>query len=247
MPGTEPLALLRRLRASPDGRKKYVIVVGTEEDEDALLNSLDSGADDYVTEPLRARDLDSRVRTGRRVNGLKNDVSRERHEVQRYLEEVAAANQRWEQAAFTDALTGLPNRRFAMEHLENEWVKSVHNGGRLSCLIIDVDHFKRVNDTHGHAVGDIVLQSVASVLRSSVRTEDVICRVGGEEFLVICRSDARTAAVVAERLRKAVASHHIVAGDFTGSVTVDALLKLADTAVYDAKKAGRDRISVSKG
>jgi diguanylate cyclase (GGDEF)-like protein len=199
---------------------------------------------------------------GQRVVALKKQVAREMQEVQRYLEEVAAANQRWEQAAFTDALTGLPNRRYAMERLEQEWSSAVRNDRPLSCMLVDIDLFKRVNDTHGHAVGDLVLKSVSNVLRASIRTEDIVCRVGGEEFLVICveTSKEEAGSSAAERLRKAVANHIITTGTgFNGRVTisvgvaerdrkndtVDALIKSADSAVYAAKQAGRNRVSLA--
>jgi diguanylate cyclase (GGDEF)-like protein len=263
LPGLSGETLLKNLRSSQEGKEKYVIVLTAHDNEQTLVAAFDAGADDYVTKPFGARSLEARVRAGQRIVALKQEVKREMREVQRYIQELAAVNQRWEEAAFTDVLTGLPNRRYAMERLKQEWAGSVRNNRPLSCMMIDIDYFKHVNDTYGHAGGDRVLRSIATVLKKSIRTEDVICRVGGEEFLVICSDTTEIAAAsgAGERLNKAVANHVVtnesgfnarvtisigVAGRSPANSTVDAVLKAADRAVYEAKNSGRNRVCLAK-
>jgi two-component system cell cycle response regulator len=136
------------------------------------------------------------------------------------------------------------------------WENSTRAGMPLSVIMVDIDHFKKVNDSHGHGVGDLVLKETASVLRRTTRQGEEASRLGGEEFLVICpNTDEAHAAVCAERLRSAVERNLIRSGTFDGTVTIslgvaqrtsdmtnfDALLKAADDAVYSAKSLGRNR------
>ncbi len=117
-------------------------------------------------------------------------------------------NRRLREAALTDPLTELPNRRCAMEHVLKEWAACERGGFPLACLMVDVDHFKRFNDCHGHELGDKVLRDTAAVLRGAARTNDLACRFGGEEFVVICaNTDEDSANRLAERLRRAVELH----------------------------------------
>jgi diguanylate cyclase (GGDEF)-like protein len=261
MPEMDGPAFLKVLRSSKTGRSKYVIVLTSKDDEETLVEAFEAGADDYILKPVSPRALEARVRAGQRVFRLQQAVEREMEEARSYVAELAVANRRWEEAAFTDALTGLPNRRYAMERLKQERSAALRNDHPLSCLLVDVDHFKQVNDSYGHDVGDAVLQTVAKVLRSSMRTEDVVCRIGGEEFLVICpdTSGPKAAESCGERIRKVVESQAMEAGGFNGRVTVsigvagrtpshpgvDALLKSADVAVYDAKRGGRNRVCLA--
>jgi len=171
---------------------------------------------------------------------------------------LAASNQRYQQLALTDVLTDLPNRRFANEHLERQWALAQRNSSPLSCMMVDIDFFKQINDTYGHKVGDDALKQVANILQLSIRKEDVVCRLGGEEFLVIC-PDVQAEAVYryAERLRKNVSEHaisdHASGKSFKLTVSVGAaskthavmthemLLQLADKRLYAAKESGRNR------
>jgi diguanylate cyclase (GGDEF)-like protein len=155
-----------------------------------------------------------------------------------------------------DPLTGIPNRRYAMDRIQQEWAAAERGSRPLSCMLIDVDHFKSVNDNYGHDVGDLVLKRVADVLKHTARTHDVVCRIGGEEFLMICPdSDAQAAAQCAERLRQAVGAMRMQVGKVSLQVTIslgvaamgpamrgpEAMVKAADQAVYSAKQAGRNR------
>ncbi len=165
-----------------------------------------------------------------------------------------------EKAALVDALTGLANRRHFDERLSDELCRARAIGLPLSLLVLDIDHFKRVNDTHGHGVGDIVLKQVATLIATESRHLDTVCRVGGEEFAVIVPGlEGAFAAVSAERLRRAVADSVIlIEGAEEVRVTVslglatlrpgetaDLLFRRADIALYGAKHGGRDRVSVA--
>lgn len=165
--------------------------------------------------------------------------------------ELSEANRRLEEMAMTDMLTGLPNRRQAMRRLEREWTE----GGTLSCLMIDADGFKQINDTQGHDAGDVVLRELARAMAHEARTDDVVCRLGGDEFLVICPGTPLAGALTfAAHLHAAVARLRVAAGkgEWRGSISVgvaarmpamgspDLLLKAADDGVYAAKAAGRN-------
>lgn len=173
---------------------------------------------------------------------------------------VAERTQELENMALTDVLTGLPNRRHAMRVLENEWQNSASRGTPLACLMIDADGFKSINDTHGHDAGDEVLRQLARQLRSSVRTDDMVFRLGGDEFFIVCaRTPLEGARQVAEKVRKDVAGMRVAAGDgeWRGSISVgvavrnpamagmDDLLKRADEGVYAAKRNGRNCVAVA--
>jgi diguanylate cyclase (GGDEF)-like protein len=164
--------------------------------------------------------------------------------------------------SFTDALTGVPNRRQLFLRLENEVSRSLRFGDPVSLLMIDLDLFKRINDAHGHTVGDGVLRGVALALRRSIRKIDIVARYGGEEFCVVLPRVGKPEALeVAEKLRRAVAAASMPGpeGDPTLSVTISAgvatlgtdaqdvagLIEKADTALYEAKRLGRDRVAVA--
>jgi diguanylate cyclase (GGDEF)-like protein len=193
--------------------------------------------------------------------GLQQEVVRDREEIRQHLAELAVLNRTLEQAALTDPLTGLPNRRYALDRLSQEWASSQRSRTPLTCMVVDLDHFKQVNDTYGHDAGDQVLREVAVVLRKTLRATDVVCRIGGEEFVVICRdTDTVTSWNCAERLRQNVAEHVTRVGSAEIHMTisigiahggssvndVEMLLKQADLATYESKKAGRNRTTMAR-
>ncbi len=174
--------------------------------------------------------------------------------------ELTIANERLEAIAMSDALTGLPNRRHAMSRLELEWSRSVRDHTPLSTLMIDADGFKQVNNEHGHDAGDLVIRQLAVMLRDAARTDDVVCRLGGDEFLVVCpRTPLAGALHLGELLRRAVSAMRVPAGagEWKGSISVGVaqrseamasaadLLKSADEAVYVAKHRGRDCVAAA--
>ena len=175
-------------------------------------------------------------------------------------QELITANQKLEEMALTDMLTGLPNRRYALHWLTRLWQESLTEHESLAVMMIDADGFKPVNDTFGHDAGDIVLTQLARTLKESVRTDDVVCRLGGDEFLMLCpRTSLNQALQVAEKVRKNVNALAVPvgAGIWQGSVSIgvaeqtnvsspEALLKVADESVYAAKRNGRNRVEATQ-
>ncbi len=200
------------------------------------------------------------------LNGLFNQVSARNREllalnhsleekVRQRTRELSEANLQLVELSLTDALTGLPNRRHALRALASLWEESLENHSPLVCMMIDADHFKQVNDACGHDAGDAVLTELAKTLQHSFRSDDVVCRLGGDEFLVICPdTDKEGGMHIAELTRNAVAALRVPTGGepWHGSISVgvaartpavagfEALIKLADQAVYLAKQAGKN-------
>jgi diguanylate cyclase (GGDEF)-like protein len=258
MPRMDGVELTRALRQTKLGRGIYILILTALEAEEKLVEAFDAGVDDFMSKPLRPRVLGARLRAGQRVVMLQREIERDREEIRRFAAELAVTNRRLHEAALTDVLTGFPNRRYAIERFQQEWQASNRSRRPLSCMMIDVDNFKAINDTHGHDVGDIVLKRTAQAIKSGLRAQDVVCRTGGDEFVVICpETDLDAARVCAERVRKAVADVALTVGtrDFRGSVSIgvaarepgmtdiDALLKRADEGLYQAKQGGRNRVA----
>ncbi len=189
-------------------------------------------------------------------------IKAEHEETLRLSQELTAANGQLETLAMTDALTGLFNRRYAMDRLVAELSSARRHGEPLSLVVMDADGFKGVNDTFGHDAGDAVIRTLGTALKQLFRATDVVCRMGGDEFLVLCpRSDTDAAYLVAERARATVAAMDVAAGAgiWKGSLSIgvatlgpgaengEALIKAADTALYEAKRRGRNRVVVFGG
>lgn len=260
MPRMDGLELCQALRCMQSGRELFFLLLTGRDTEDQIVAAYDAGVDEYVTKPFNSRILLARLRAGQRNLELKREVDRERLVVAQQIRELGLLNRRLSSAALTDPLTGLPNRRFIWERLAEEWQSSKSVNAPLTAMMIDIDAFKKVNDVHGHEVGDLVLKQVAEVLRLNARQGEDVARLGGEEFLVLCpNTTAAQASIGAERLRAAVEAHVVRSPGYTGSVTVslgvaertedmqgiDALLKAADDAVYAAKSAGRNCVKLS--
>lgn len=257
MPELDGLAFCKALRQTKIGQETYIILLTGDDREEQLIEALEAGADDYIVKPVKPRPLVARIRAGHRVVQLQQEVQRDKEELRRYMGELAVANRKLQQDAFTDALTGLPNRRYALKRLEEEWTNSIRTRQPLACMIADIDYFKAVNDTFGHDVGDVVIRETATVMTYAFRTSDAVCRLGGEEFLIVCpNAELTTATACAERMRVQVADNVIRTTGYEGNVTVSVgvaarlagmhqisdLLKAADLAVYQAKQSGRNRV-----
>ena len=222
--------------------------------------AFEAGADDFIVKPVRPRLLEARLRACARVILLQSEVSRDKQELRRCMAELGVANRKLQQAALADALTGLYNRRYALDRLDQEWADATRSGLPLTCMVLDLDFFKRINDTYGHDVGDQVLKETAALLRTALRQGDVVCRLGGEEFVILGPGlDAHTGQACAERIRAAVAAQRIRSADAEVRVTASigvavrtagtegpaGLLKAADEACYAAKHAGRNRVCLA--
>lgn len=175
--------------------------------------------------------------------------------VKQRTSELSKVNAQLEEMALTDILTGLPNRRHAMHQLSKLWKESLESGAPLICIMIDADCFKEINDTWGHDAGDKVLQEIAKTLRHSMRNDDIVCRLGGDEFFVICpNTDLGNGIRIAEQARERISELRVPTGDseWQGSISVGVaarsnkmidpknLVKYADEGVYAAKQAGRN-------
>jgi diguanylate cyclase (GGDEF)-like protein len=251
------LALCKALRASVFGKNIYLIMLTSTEDEDALVEAFDAGIDDYVTKPISLRVLLARLRAGQRIITLQNELEKESRDIQRYTAELAAANRRLKSMANTDVLTGLPNRRYALNRLEQEAATALRSNQPLSVLMLDLDYFKSVNDTLGHDVGDQVLIHAANLMRTTARTNDITCRLGGEEFLIIApNTDGSTALLLAERIRNSIERNQPkglalrypvtvsigVAGAMGAKPSWKELMKRADDALYLVKQGNRNGV-----
>jgi len=260
MPEMDGLELCKALRSMREGRGIYILLLTGRGEHQRIVEAFDAGADDYVNKPFNPEVLLARVRAGQRMIELREQVEADRRDRARQLARMAVLNRKLKTQAMTDILTRLPNRRYAMGRLEQEVANAQRGKAPLCAILIDIDHFKSVNDRYGHDVGDQVLQQTAEVLKRSIRKGDVPARLGGEEFLVICpASDLAGATLVAQRIRDAVAGHEFSGfeGRLTVSLgvaalgpdcaTVDTLLKDADRRVYLAKARGRDQVCADAG
>ena len=255
------LELIRTLRQTELGRSIYIIVLTSPDEDERLATALDAGADDYLDKPVDGRLLNARLRAGRRMIREQQVLRLEQEQLRRRLLELAITTQHAREAALTDVLTGLYNRRHALDRLAQEWAEAERGHRPLALLMLDIDYFKAVNDNHGHDTGDIALRRVADTLRAMSRMSDVVCRYGGEEFMVIAPDTSlEGAAQLAERVRAAVAQQILQAGlnplkltvslgvavKREGLAGVDRLVKAADEALYQAKQLGRNRVECAK-
>ena len=174
MPGLEGPQVCQRVREQLDRPYVYVLLLTARTQKDDLLRGLESGADDYLTKPFDAQELRARLQVGQRILDLQNCLIAARDEL-RFR-------------ATHDALTGIANRGVVIDAIHREHARQLREGGSLGLIMLDLDHFKRVNDTHGHVVGDAVLKEVARRMTACARPYDTVGRYGGEEFLVVVAS-----------------------------------------------------------
>ena len=240
----DALRLVSQLRSLDRTRHLPILLIVGEDDRTRLLRGLDMGVNDYLQRPVDRQELCARVKT---------QIRRKR-----YADSLRDSVQQTMEMAITDSLTGLYNRRFMSTHFEQTLEQAHLQGRSLAVMIADMDHFKAVNDTHGHDAGDAVLRELAERMRGCVRGVDLVCRFGGEEFVVIMPdTELDTAGIVAERIRNRVAVEPFTLPDGqklarTVSVgigalhlagdTAETILKRADEALYDAKQSGRNRV-----
>ncbi|MCZ4303676.1 diguanylate cyclase [Zoogloeaceae bacterium G21618-S1] len=258
MPDMDGLTLTRALRQTRIGRGIYILMLTSSGEEAGLIEAFDSGVDDFVAKPVRPRMLAARLRAGHRVICLQQEVERDREEIRRFAAELAVKNRRLQEAALTDPLTGFPNRRYAIERMQQAWASSVRNGRPLCAMVIDIDAFKQINDSHGHDVGDQVLRQISTAIKHALRGQDMVARTGGDEFLVLCpETDLAAALLCGERVRCAVRAARVSAGGLALSLSIsvgvaerdadmpdpDALIKAADQGAYRAKAGGRNRVA----
>jgi diguanylate cyclase (GGDEF)-like protein len=257
MPELDGLELCRRIKGNEALGTIFLIVLTVQTEPQHIEEAFEAGADDFIPKPFVREELLARIRNGLRFLGVQNELAQRTREALRYADEVAVANQRLHWLATTDGLTGLLNRREGLRQLDAYWHSTLKNGRPLSVLLCDVDHFKTINDTHGHDAGDCVLKEMALRLKKALRPGDSLCRWGGEEFLVTCpAASAEVASRVADALRTSLAARSIrlPSGELSATLsigvaerdgenrTIETLLRSADAALYQAKASGRDRV-----
>jgi len=246
----------RWLRLNQDTKGIPIIMLTVKTNITDKVAGLEAGADDYLPKPFDEAELNARIYASLRTKALQDEL-RERN---RQLEDLL---HKLEIMAITDHLTEIYNRRHFEEILKREFTRALRYNLHLSCLMCDIDHFKRINDTYGHAAGDTVLKETARLIASFLRETDIVGRWGGEEFIVLLtqakKEDARK---VAERILKAVEGHRFQGLPENERVTIsigiasipedreidnwEKLIKYADEALYRAKRNGRNRIELSE-
>jgi diguanylate cyclase (GGDEF)-like protein len=242
MPGADGLAVCRavRQRVAP---YVYVILLTARHGQEDMVAALDAEVDEFLTKPFDAIELRGRLHAGERILNLQEGLLR--------------AHDALQHQASHDHLTGLWNRRTVLQQLDREVQRSKRDRSEVAVILADIDHFKLINDTHGHATGDTVLQQVARRLRSVFRAHEYLARYGGEEFLIVLPGcTAERAVGVAERARASIAADPVVAGGQPVPVRISlgvastveagvdpaALIAAADVALYQAKAGGRDQV-----
>lgn len=241
MPGMEGPEICREIRKDPERPYTYVLLLTARTQKEDLLKGLEAGADDYLTKPFDVQELRARLHVGRRILDLQHHL--------------LAATDELRFRASHDMLTGIPNRGTILEAVNRERARQIRDGGSFGVILADLDHFKAVNDNHGHLAGDIVLKEAACRMRACVRSYDSVGRYGGEEFLIVVPTgDGNSTAAVAERVREAISEKPVMTESGPISVTAslgiavsidrDAkeVLRSADEALYCAKARGRNRV-----
>ena len=247
MPEVNGLELCRRVRERRGSPYQYIMLVTGKDAKQDIVTGFDAGADDYITKPIDRDELQARLRVGNRILSLQRGLIAAR-------EEVAFQ-------ATHDLLTGIWSRRAVLDSMYRECQRASRGHDSLAVLMLDVDHFKRINDTYGHLAGDEILREVANRLVQNVRSFDIVGRYGGEEFLVVLPGcDDTQIHASADRLRAAIANEpmafdgvNVVITASIGATVVPAdldasqteILLAADKALYEAKNNGRNRVAVA--
>jgi two-component system, cell cycle response regulator len=247
MPGLEGVEICRRIREHKNRPYVYVLLLTARSEKRDLLRGLELGADDYLTKPFDSEELRARLLVGERILKLQDQLIASREEL-RFR-------------ATHDELTGISNRAAIMEELGSELSRQVREHRSFGIILVDIDHFKNVNDTYGHLCGDEVLQAVTRRMKECIRPYDAIGRYGGEEFLILAsNTDAAGTLALAERIRSVVESNPVptqagevsVTASLGVAISVDArnadpqmLLRRADKALYRAKDQGRNRCELA--
>jgi two-component system cell cycle response regulator len=246
MDGLDACRLIKETEATHD---IPIIFLSARGETEMKVSALSLGADDYISKPFEADELIARVHVAIRLK-------RERDQLRMSAEEASMRAEQAQARAMTDALTGLLNRYGLQHTLAREHAEARRYQRPLSCILIDLDKFKTINDTYGHAIGDLTLQQVAGILREAVRASDTVFRYGGEEFLVLLpETDLEGAIALADKIREVAASRPFGDGGHVFNLTLSAgasslctdesghdMIARADMALYHAKEQGRNRV-----
>jgi diguanylate cyclase (GGDEF)-like protein len=247
MPGMDGFKFLKMVSSREALQDIPVLLLTSHEEMSTKIRGLEQGASDYLTKPFSPEELLARVKIHLKIKTLQD-----------HLKE---SNRRLRQLALTDPLTELNNRRHLMETMESEFERSRRTNDPLALLMVDLDHFKNVNDSYGHQQGDAVLRAIALEIRRQLRPYDTAARFGGEEFaLLLPKTSADDAMMVAERLRQSIsniqftgtiselnmtASFGVAITPHPGINSIEDLIRLADDAMYAAKNNGRNKVEIT--
>ncbi len=252
LPDMHGTKILQWIKSNDSTRRVCVIIVTAKDSLGDKVIGLEAGAVDYLTKPYNEMELQARIRSCLKTQSLQDQLEQKNFQLNEMVDEV-------KKMAITDPLTGLYNRRYMNDMLSKEFQKAKRYGGNLSCLMVDIDHFKQVNDTYGHAVGDMVLKEVAATLKNCLRTVDIVARWGGEEFVILLpATKLKQAEEAAQKVLRAVSKtkfDHIEGEPLTVSIgissssskkltTEDMIVNTADEALLEAKRNGRNRTEV---
>jgi two-component system cell cycle response regulator len=244
MPELDGVEVCRRVRAQVNKPYTYILLLTAKGNKEDMITALEAGVDDFVSKPFDSLELRGRLRAGKRIIDLQD--------------ELVAAREELRHIATHDSLTGLLNRLAALGQFARSLARIERKKEPIAVALADVDHFKTINDTYGHGVGDTVLKEISRRMNQCIRPYDCIGRYGGEEFFVAFEGcDLPGAANCAERLRLSVCSEPVAAEGTLIPVTISigvafaetarpedasGLIRLADEGLYDAKKSGRNRV-----
>jgi two-component system cell cycle response regulator len=244
MPGMTGLEVCQKIRQRGSEPYTYILLLTSKSQKEDLIEGMDAGADDYITKPFDQNELQVRLRAGTRLVDLQAQLLKAREDLR--------------EQATRDSLTHLWNRNSILEALSRELARAQRESSPLGVVIVDLDHFKHINDNHGHPAGDAVLREAARRMQNGVRHYDSVGRYGGEEFLILLPNCSEVESCSqAERLRKQLAQTEIRINDtalritasfgVTAAIpgepwTAEGLVRKADEALYVAKKSGRNRV-----
>ncbi len=248
MPRMDGFKFLGMMKSRPELQNIPVIILTGMNDRIQKIKGLENGACDYITKPFDPEELVARVKVHLKIKKLQDELKK--------------SNELLHDLSITDYLTGLYNRRYLMESLSREILRADRKDGSLSLIVIDIDHFKRVNDTYGHQQGDQVLQIVSGIMKKELRSYDIAARFGGEEFFAVLPDvNADEALLVAERIRSAVEEFRfenelydleltislgVADLSYLSCQSVDNFIKLADDALYRAKANNRNCVELAR-
>ncbi|NOZ87575.1 MAG: diguanylate cyclase [Deltaproteobacteria bacterium] len=251
MPKLNGIEVTRILKNQERFKMIPIVLLTAADSVESKVKCLDSGADEFLSKPVNPLELVARVQSMLRIKSLNDDLLSAN-------EKLKEVNQKLKELSITDPLTGLHNRLYLQMRIGHEFERADRYRSYLSCAMADIDHFKKVNDTYGHAAGDAVLQHIARVFMESIRKIDLAARFGGEEFVFILpETDEDEAILVSERIRASVEASPVVFEGRTILATVsigivtfphhdieneDQLIDCADKALYRAKNSGRNRV-----
>jgi diguanylate cyclase (GGDEF)-like protein len=261
LPEMDGIEACQHIKNTPTLRDLPIIIMTSTDRDDLIRKAFQAGATDFVSTPIREVELISRIETAYRLKQeMDRRIAREK-ELMRVMLELDKVNKRLKELSFVDGLTGVYNRRFFEETLNEEWQHAIRHQFPLSLILLDIDYFKRYNDYYGHFLGDECLKQVAQAIKGSVHREgDIVARYGGEEFVVVLpKSSEEVASKIAHRLQLNIHGLHIAHADSDAHPTVTIsvgystlvpqvgmdtgqLISEADKALYQAKRQGRNQV-----